>query len=82
VAVILIRQFQPSDEEMKIILKVVKQSTATNGVTVAFSEQDIFPDFFKSFWVCCMVCDRRKYKQVVETMVRLAQKAGASEIIG
>jgi hypothetical protein len=29
-----------------------------------------------------MALDRRNYKQVVETTVELAQKAGASEIIG
>ncbi|KAI9453404.1 armadillo-type protein [Lactarius psammicola] len=83
VTVILIREFQTSDEEMKkIVLKVVKQCAATEGVTPAYIKQDILPDFFKSFWVRRMALDRRNYKQVVETTVELAQKAGASEIIG
>ena len=83
VTVILIREFQTSDEEMKkIVLKVVKQCAATEGVTAAYIKQDILPDFFKSFWVRRMALDRRNYKQVVETTVELAQKAGASEIIG
>jgi splicing factor 3B subunit 1 len=83
VTVILIREFQTSDEEMKkIVLKVVKQCAATEGVTPAYIKQDILPDFFKSFWVRRMALDRRNYKQVVETTVELAQKAGTSEIIG
>jgi splicing factor 3B subunit 1 len=83
VTIILIREFQTSDEEMKkIVLKVVKQCAATEGVTSQYIKQDILPDFFKAFWVRRMALDRRNYKQVVETTVELAQKAGASEIIG
>ncbi|KAF8892074.1 armadillo-type protein [Infundibulicybe gibba] len=83
VTVILIREFQTSDEEMKkIVLKVVKQCAATEGVTPAYIKQDILPDFFKAFWVRRMALDRRNYKQVVETTVELAQKAGVSEIVG
>ena len=83
VTVILIREFQTSDEEMKkIVLKVVKQCAATEGVTPQYIKQDILPDFFKSFWVRRMALDRRNYKQVVETTVELAQKSGVSEIVG
>ncbi|KAJ3996762.1 armadillo-type protein [Lentinula boryana] len=83
VTVILIREFQTSDEEMKkIVLKVVKQCAATEGVTPAYIKHDILPDFFKSFWVRRMALDRRNYRQVVETTVELAQKAGVSEIVG
>ncbi|EPQ56494.1 ARM repeat-containing protein [Gloeophyllum trabeum ATCC 11539] len=83
VTVILIREFQTSDEEMKkIVLKVVKQCAATEGVTPQYIKQDILPDFFKAFWVRRMALDRRNYKQVVETTVELAQKAGVSEIVG
>jgi splicing factor 3B subunit 1 len=83
VTVILIREFQTSDEEMKkIVLKVVKQCAATEGVTPGYIKKDILPDFFKSFWVRRMALDRRNYKQVVETTVELAQKAGVSEIVG
>lgn len=83
VTVILIREFQTSDEEMKkIVLKVVKQCAATEGVTPQYIKQDILPDFFKSFWVRRMALDRRNYKQVVETTVELAQKAGVAEIVG
>ncbi|KAL5513048.1 PRP10 [Sanghuangporus vaninii] len=83
VTVILIREFQTSDEEMKkIVLKVVKQCAATEGVTPQYIKQDILPDFFKSFWVRRMALDRRNYKQVVETTVELAQKSGVAEIVG
>jgi splicing factor 3B subunit 1 len=83
VTVILIREFQTSDEEMKkIVLKVVKQCAATEGVTPAYIKHDILPDFFKAFWVRRMALDRRNYRQVVETTVELAQKAGVAEIVG
>ena len=52
VTIILIREFQTSDEEMKkIVLKVVKQCAATEGVTPVYIKQDILPKFFKAFWV-------------------------------
>jgi splicing factor 3B subunit 1 len=83
VTVILIREFQTSDEEMKkIVLKVVKQCAATEGVSAEYIKQDIIPDFFKAFWVRRMSLDRRNYKQVVETTVELSQKAGVSVIVG
>ncbi|KAJ8593868.1 ARM repeat-containing protein [Rhizopogon salebrosus TDB-379] len=83
VTVILIREFQTSDEEMKkIVLKVVKQCAATEGVTPQYIKHDILPEFFESFWVRRMALDRRNYRQVVETTVELAQKAGVSEIVG
>ncbi|KAF7312643.1 SF3b1 domain-containing protein [Mycena indigotica] len=80
VTVILIREFQTSDEE--IVFKVVKQCTATEGVTLGYIKRDILPDFFKSFWVRWMALDRRNYRQVVETTVELAEKAGVAEIVG
>ena len=55
---------------------------ATEGVTPAYIKQDILPEFFKAFWVRRMALDRRNYRQVVETTVELAQKAGVSEIVG
>lgn len=83
VTVILVREFQTLDEEIKkIVLKVVKQCAATEGVTPGYIRQDILPDFFKVFRVRRMALDRRNYRQVVETTVELAQKAGAAEIIG
>ncbi|KAI9203477.1 armadillo-type protein [Polychytrium aggregatum] len=82
VMVILIREFQSPDEEMKkIVLKVVKQCTATDGVSAEYIRTQILDEFFKHFWVRRMALDRRNYKQLVETTVELARKVGVSEIV-
>jgi len=82
VMVILIREFQSPDEEMKkIVLKVVKQCSATDGVEPQYIRETILPEFFKAFWVRRMALDRRNYRQLVETTVELANKVGAGEII-
>jgi splicing factor 3B subunit 1 len=76
-------EFQSPDEEMKkIVLKVVKQCAATDGVQPAYVRDEILPEFFKNFLVRRMALDRRNYRQVVETTVELANKAGVSEIVG
>ncbi|KND02673.1 splicing factor 3B subunit 1 [Spizellomyces punctatus DAOM BR117] len=81
VMIILIREFQSPDEEMKkIVLKVVKQCSATDGVEPQYIKTEILPEFFKHFWVRRMALDRRNYKQLVETTVELAQKVGVAEI--
>ncbi|CCF49700.1 hypothetical protein NDA11_005727 [Ustilago hordei] len=78
----LIREFQSADEEMKkIVLKVVKQCAATDGVTSAFLRDEMLPEYFKNFWVRRMALDRRNYKQVVETTVELANKVGVAEVV-
>ena len=81
--VILIREFQSPDEEMKkIVLKVVKQCAGTDGVAPEYVRNEILPEFFRHFWVRRMALDTRNYKQVVETTVELANKAGVAEIVG
>ncbi|KAJ3292707.1 Splicing factor 3B subunit 1 [Borealophlyctis nickersoniae] len=83
VMITLIREFQSPDEEMKkIVLKVVKQCAATDGVEPQYIKTEILPEFFKHFWVRRMALDRRNYKQLVETTVELAQKVGVTEIVG
>ena len=48
VMLILIREFASPDEEMKkIVLKVVKQCCATDGVDAIYIKEDILPPFFK-----------------------------------
>ncbi|KWU47309.1 small nuclear ribonucleo protein [Rhodotorula sp. JG-1b] len=82
VMVILIREFQSPDEEMKkIVLKVVQQCSATDGVQPQYVREEILPEFFRNFLVRRMALDRRNYRQVVETTVELANKAGVSEIV-
>nr|CAG4640605.1 EOG090X00GC [Eulimnadia texana] len=82
VMVILIREFQSPDEEMKkIVLKVVKQCCATDGVEPQYIKTEILPHFFKHFWNHRMALDRRNYRQLVDTTVEIANKVGAAEII-
>ncbi|XP_030442764.1 uncharacterized protein LOC115665023 [Syzygium oleosum] len=83
VMVILIREFQSPDEEMKkIVLKVVKQCVSTEGVEAEYIRSDILPEFFRNFWVRRMALDRRNYKQLVETTVEIANKVGVADIVG
>ncbi|CAM9703007.1 unnamed protein product, partial [Discosporangium mesarthrocarpum] len=65
VMIILIREeFQSPDEEMKkIVLKVVKQCVATEGVDATYVREEILPEFFRAFWVRRMALDRRNHKQ-------------------
>ncbi|CAF2070881.1 unnamed protein product [Rotaria magnacalcarata] len=82
VMLILIREFQSPDEEMKkIVLKVVKQCTATDGVEAKYIKDEVLPSFFKYFWNQRMALDRRNYRQLVDTTVEMANKVGSSEII-
>merc|ERR1719447_2409763 len=82
VMLILIREFQSPDEEMKkIVLKVVKQCCSTDGVEAQYIKDDILPPFFKAFWNHRMALDRRNYKQCVETTVEIAKKVGSVEIL-
>jgi len=83
VMIILIREFQSPDEEMKkIVLKVVKQCCATDGVESNYIKEEILPEFFKHFWTHRMALDRRNYRQLVDTTVEVANKVGAAHIIG
>ena len=63
VMLILIREFQSPDEEMKkIVLKVVKQCCSTDGVEAQYIKDEILPHFFKHFWNHRMALDRRNYR--------------------
>lgn len=82
VMLILIREFQSPDEEMKkIVLKVVKQCCGTDGVEPQYIKEEVLPHFFRHFWNHRMALDRRNYKQLVDTTVEIANKVEAAEII-
>merc|ERR1711988_1299765 len=50
VMIILLREFQTQDEEMKrIVLKVIKQCITTEGVEPSYIRSDIVQEFFKNF---------------------------------
>lgn len=79
---VLVREFQNPDDEMKkIVLKVVKQCVATDGVSVSFVRDDIVPAFFASFWIRRNAVDKKNQKQLVETTVEIAGRVGGAEII-
>merc|ERR1712054_618117 len=83
VMIILIREFSTPDEEMKkIVLKVLHQCVATEGVEPTYIREDILPPFFRNFWVVRMALDRRNYRQLVDTTVEIASKVGGADIIG
>jgi splicing factor 3B subunit 1 len=78
----VIRQFPSPDEEMKkIVLKVVEQCVATEGVDAEYVRTEIIPEFFKHFWIRRMALDKRNYQALVSTTVAIANKVGSSEII-
>lgn len=79
---ILLREFTTPDEDMKkVVLKVVQQCSATEGVTTQYLRETVMPPFFKSFWVRRLALDRKNYKLVVETTVVLSRKVGVAEIV-
>ena len=81
--VILIREFQSPDEEMKkIVLKVVKQCVSTEGMEADYIRAEILPEFFRNFWVQRMTQDRRNCRQLVDTTVAIANKVGVADIVG
>jgi len=82
VMVILIREFNTPDEEMKkIVLGCIKSCAKTDGVTPQYLRQAVLPDFFRAFWIRRMAMDRRNYRQVVETTVELSMKVGVTDIV-
>lgn len=82
VMVILTREFNTPDEEMKkIVLKVIKQCVMTPGVEGDYIRSEILLPFFTSFWVVRNALDRRNAQQVVETTVELAKKVGGPDVI-
>ena len=79
----MIREFQSPDEEMKkIVLKVMKQCVSIEGAKIDCNRNDIFFEFLKNLWVRRMALDRRDYRQLVNTIVEIADKVGADGIIG
>ena len=82
VMLILIREFQSPDDEMKkIVLKVVKQCCGTDGVEPQYIKDEVLAPFFKHFWTQRMALDKRNFRQLVDTTVEIGNKVGSSEII-
>lgn len=80
---ILTREFRSPDEEMKtVVLTVVRQCIASDGVEAAYVRSDIVPDYFSCFWTRRMALDRRHFRNVVDTTVEIAVKIGGAEVLG
>lgn len=59
VMVVLKREFNSPDEEMKkIVLKVVKQCVSTEGVEAEYIKTEILPEYFRAFWNRRMALDK------------------------
>ena len=79
---VLLREFQTTDDEMKkIVLKVVKQCVATDGVKVTYIREVVIPEYFSCFWVRRNAVDRKNYKQLIDTTVEIAGRVGGADII-
>ncbi|EKX72597.1 splicing factor 3B subunit 1, putative [Theileria equi strain WA] len=82
VMLILVNEFSTPDEEMKaIVLKVVRQCVATEGVTPDYIKSDILGPFFQKFWIVRNSLDTKNSELLVETTVEIASKVGASEVL-
>jgi splicing factor 3B subunit 1 len=82
VMLVLKREFASPDDEMKrIVLKVVRQVVATEGVEPSYVRTEVLPDFFRCFWVRRTALDRRNHRALVETTVALAERAGCGEVL-
>lgn len=79
---VLIREFSNPDDDMKkIVLKIVQQCVATEGVTVAYIRDEIVPEFFACFWIRRNAVDKKNYRQLIDTTVEIAGRVGGAEII-
>ena len=52
-------------------------SCSIEGVESDYIRSDILPEFFRNFWVRRMALDRRNYRQLVETMVEIANPSAS-----
>lgn len=79
---ILLREFSSPEEDMRrVVLKVIQQIAATEGVTAQYLRDEVMPPFFKAFWVRRMALDRRSARLVVDTTVELTHKVGVAESV-
>ncbi len=80
---ILTREFRNPDDEMKlVVLAVVRQCVACDGIEPEYVRKEMCPDYFPCFWVRRMALDRRHFRAVVETTVEIAAKIGGAEVLG
>ena len=77
----LVREFASPDDDMKkIVLRVLAQCAACEGVEAAYLRAEVLPEFFTHFWSRRMALDRRNYRAVVDTTHALALRVGAGDV--
>eukprot|EP00817_Percolomonadidae_sp_ATCC50343_P000177 CAMPEP_0117421862 /NCGR_PEP_ID=MMETSP0758-20121206/2829_1 /TAXON_ID=63605 /ORGANISM="Percolomonas cosmopolitus, Strain AE-1 (ATCC 50343)" /LENGTH=1026 /DNA_ID=CAMNT_0005204161 /DNA_START=11 /DNA_END=3088 /DNA_ORIENTATION=- len=78
----VVKQFSSNDDHVKrTVLKVVSQCVSTDGIEGHFVRSVILDDFLKFFWQPRMAHDRRNYREVVNTTIAIAEKAGVVPIV-
>ncbi|ODV89574.1 hypothetical protein CANCADRAFT_140918 [Tortispora caseinolytica NRRL Y-17796] len=79
---IVVREFSSPDEQMKlVVLKVLRQCVAAQGIENQYILSEILPPFFREFWTRRMALDARNRYAVIETTEALAQRVGVSAVI-
>ncbi|KAI3379503.1 hypothetical protein SNEBB_009203 [Seison nebaliae] len=82
IMLIIVREFASPDDEMKkIVLKVVKQCCATDGVDADYIRKEILPSLFRHFWTSRLANEKKNLRQVIETTVEIAGKVGGAGIV-
>lgn len=79
---IVVREFASSDTEMKrIVLVVVKQLVAAEGIDADYVRTEVVPPFFAAFWNRRTALDVRNRKAVVVATIDLAIKVGGAALV-
>lgn len=82
VAGVLKREFRSPDDEMrKIVLAVVSQAVACDGVTSEYVRDELLADFLADFWVVRTAADRRAARTLADTTVAVAGKVGGAAVL-
>lgn len=62
----IVNQFRTNEEELrKIILKVLKQIIACDGVDANYIRKNLLNEYFDCFWIRRMAIEKRNYKQLI-----------------
>jgi splicing factor 3B subunit 1 len=78
----LIREFASPDEEMRrVVLRVLAQAAACEGVAPAMLRADVLAPFFSAFWNRRAALERRHSRAVVDTTLALALRVGAPDVL-
>ncbi|KAI3643531.1 hypothetical protein MP228_013086 [Amoeboaphelidium protococcarum] len=79
---VVIREFQSPDDEMKrVVLRVLRQCCAVQGLDLEFIRYEVLPEYFRNFWIRRTAMDKRVYRAVVETTTELSLCVGPSVIV-